>query len=275
MKRYRILGFDFDSRVRSLDPIPDEWEEQVKVLHRENRSRTIQGLQEEYGVRRFDQKLQNFIDLGAKPFSIIAFHNRFYAQARSAFVQCQYYPALTAVCALGERVLNHLVIGLRDQYKSSPHYKRVYRKDSFDNWEVALDALHDWNVLTPAAETAFRELSHRRNDAIHFNLETERNDRRDALNALLTFGRVLESQFASFGALPWLFTPPGEVYIRKDWENAPFIRLVYEPNAQYVGYRHRVVSAFPWTVEDTCDYAAGEVSDEEFTRLRIEAQSAA
>lgn len=274
MKRYRILGFDFDTRVRSLDPIPEEWEEQVKVLHRENRTRTIQGLQDEHGVRNFDEKLKNFIDLGAKPFSVIAFHNRFYAQARAAFVQCHYYPALTSVCALGERVLNHLVLGLRDHYKASPHYRRIYRKESFDNWDLALDALHDWGVLTAEAETAFRELSRRRNEAIHFNLETEQNIRRDALAALLTFCRILESQFASFGALPWLFTPPGEVYVRKDWESCPFVRLVYLPNACYVGYKHRVVSVFPWKVEDSDGYPVEEVSDEEFSRLRVESQSA-
>jgi len=274
MKRYRILGFDFDTRVRSLDQIPDAWDEQVKELHRQSRDRTIKGLQDEHGIRGFEEKLQNFIDLGVKPFSVIAFHNRFYAQARSAFVHGQYYPALTAVCALGERVLNHLVLGLRDHYKASPHYKRVYRKNSFDNWELALDALHDWKVLTPSAEAAFRELWRRRNEAIHFNIGTEQNDRRDALDALLIFGRVLESQFTCFGALPWLFTPPGEVYIRKEWEDVPFIQLVYQPNALYLGYKHRVVSVFPWKVEDAEGYDTAEVTDEEFTRLRIQQQSA-
>lgn len=274
MKRHRVLGFDFDTRVRSLDPIPDEWEEQVKALHRDNRARTIQGLQEEFGIRNFDQKLQNFIDLGSKSFSIIAFHNRFYAQARSAFVQCQYYPALTGVCALGERVLNHLVLGLREHYKASPYYKRVYRKDSFDNWDLALDALRDWQVLTTTAEVNFGELLQRRNDSIHFNAGTERSDREDALGALLTFGRILEAQFASFGALPWLFTPPGEVYVRKEWEQSPFVQLVYVPNSRYVGHKHRVVNAFPWKVEDTAEYASEEVSDDEFTKLRAEARSA-
>jgi hypothetical protein len=181
MKRYRILSFDFDTRVRSLDPISDEWDEQVKALHRQNRDNTIARLQQEFGIQGFKQKLKNFVDLGAKPFSVVAFHNRFYAQARSAFVHCQYYPALTGICALGERVLNHLVLGLRDHYKASSHYKRVYRKDSFDNWEVAIDALSDWQVLTPEAEWRFRELSQQRNAAIHFNAETEVNTRDDAL----------------------------------------------------------------------------------------------
>lgn len=273
MKRYRILGFDFDTRARLFDPIPEEWEEQVKAHHRESQAQAIQGLQAEYGTENFDVKLQNFIDLGAKSFSVIGFHNRFYAQARAAFVQCHYYPALTAICALGERVLNHLVLGLRDHYKTSPNYRFVYRKESFDNWNVPLDALRDWGVLTPKAETSFRELLRRRNEAIHFNLETERNDRRDALEALFIFGLILESQFASFGNLPWLFTPPGEVYVRKEWEDRPFVRLIYLPNALYVGYKHEVVNVFPWQVADSGEYSANDVTDEEFSRLRSDFQS--
>ena len=122
MQRYRILLTDFDTRVRAFDPISDDATEQGKVLHLENQERTKQRLQAEYGLVNFGTKLQNFIDLDAKPFSVVAFHNEFYAQARSAFIQCYYYPALTAVCALGERVLNHLVLGLRDSYKSSQCY---------------------------------------------------------------------------------------------------------------------------------------------------------
>ncbi|MGN7100329.1 hypothetical protein ACTHR6_01885 [Ralstonia holmesii] len=272
MKRYRILSFDFDSRVRSFDPINEDWDEKVKAIHRQNRDSTIAHLQQEFGAQGFDEKLRNFIDLGAKPFSVVAFHNQFYTQARSAFVHCQYYPALTGICALGERVLNHLVLGLRDNYKNSSHYKRVYRKNSFDNWEVAIDALRDWNVLTPQAEQGFRELSQRRNNAIHFNTETEVNTRDEALRALLTFGSIIETQFSAFGQLPWLFTPPGEIYLRRDWEDHPFIRLVYVPNALHVGYKHKVVSVFPWRIEDTSDYDSREVSDDDFSKLRSEFQ---
>lgn len=243
-------------------------------MHLQNRERAIAGLKFEYGELRFDEKLQNFIDLGAKPFSVLAFHNRFYAQARAAFVQCQYYPALTAVCALGERVLNHLVLRLRDHYKASASYKHVYRKDSFDRWEAAIDALAEWKVLTTEAEGHFRRLCKMRNDALHFNVETERNVRADALSALLTFGKVVDTQFAALGQLPWLFMTPGEVYIRKEWEPAPFIQLVYVPNAIHVGPKHQVVSVSPWQVTDPTEYEPVEVDDDEFTRLRIVASAA-
>src|SRR5713226_6381401 len=104
MKRFRIFGFDFDARVHSLTlEIQDHWEEHVKESHRRNREQTERGLVWEFGEASAEQKRQNFIDLGPKPLSILAFHNRFFQQIRVSFVMGAYYPTLTASCALGER----------------------------------------------------------------------------------------------------------------------------------------------------------------------------
>src|SRR5688500_18835270 len=101
MKRYRVLGFDFDTRVHSLtQEIQEHWEDRVKELHKENREKTERGLIHEFGELAAEPKRQNFIDLGPKPLSILAFHNRFLEQIRVAFVMGAYYPALTAACAL-------------------------------------------------------------------------------------------------------------------------------------------------------------------------------
>lgn len=133
MKRYRIFSFDFDSRVQSLEPVQDQWDEKVKQQHIENRENTIKGLATEFGKRNLESKVKNFQDLKSKPFSIAAFHNKFLEQIRKSFVIGGYYPALTGACALGERILNHMVLLLRDYHKESPEYKKLYRKQSFDN----------------------------------------------------------------------------------------------------------------------------------------------
>ncbi|MFH0771183.1 MAG: hypothetical protein V1933_01010 [Candidatus Omnitrophota bacterium] len=89
MKRYRILQFDFDTRAMILiDPIRDEREEKVKY---ENRSKIEQHLIVQYGKIAADQKQTNFIDLKAKPLSIIAFHNRFFEQVRTSFVMARFF----------------------------------------------------------------------------------------------------------------------------------------------------------------------------------------
>src|SRR3972149_6553409 len=113
MKRYRVLNFDFDTRVRTL----------------------------------VDPKKENFIAIDSKPFSILAFHNRFFEQIRTSFIIGSYYPALTGACALGERILNHLILTLRDDFKNSPEYKKIYRKKSFDDWDVPISILASWGTL--------------------------------------------------------------------------------------------------------------------------------
>jgi hypothetical protein len=164
MKRFRIFGFDFDTRVHTLTTdTQDHWKEDVKVQHIQNRAQTEQGLMWQFGEAAAEQKRQNFIDLGPKPLSILAFHNKFFEQIRVSFVMGGYYPALTAACALGERILNHLILILRDDFKATPQYKRVYKKDSFDNWDIAIDTLAAWDILLPDVATEFRKLRDRRN----------------------------------------------------------------------------------------------------------------
>ncbi|TIP22320.1 MAG: hypothetical protein E5X90_15625, partial [Mesorhizobium sp.] len=131
----------------SLDDPSEHWEEKVKVLHIENRNNAIERLKAEYGERRHAQVIQDTKDLGAKAFSIVSYHNLMHEQARRAFVSGLYFPALVAACALGERILNHLILDLRDHYKASPYYRRVYRSESFDDWRFAVRVLEDWGVL--------------------------------------------------------------------------------------------------------------------------------
>jgi hypothetical protein len=133
--------------------IRDHWEESVKEVHRQNRERMKQELVRLFGEAASEHKLKNFADLGPKGLSMIAFHNRFFEQVRVAFVVGAYYPALTGACALGERILNYLILALRDDFKHTPEYKHVYRKESFDDWSDAIDSLEAWDVLLPDAAT--------------------------------------------------------------------------------------------------------------------------
>ena len=274
MKRYRILNIDFDSRAILLSQkIGDHWEEQVKNLYRENKEKTSAGLIEEFGEFRFEDKLKNFLDLGPKPFSIIAFHNKFFEQCRRAFIVEAYYSALTGACALGERILNHLILALRDDFKSTPEYKHVYRNESFDDWNRAITTLETWNVLLLSTAKKFRELADvRHREALHFNSEIESNDREIALKALKLLESIILNQFAAWGSLPWIFIIPGQAYIKRQYELDPFVRKVYLPNCVYVGPFHKVKEITPeghWIIQDQ-EYEDREITDEEFSRLQTQ-----
>jgi hypothetical protein len=180
-----------------------------------------------------------------------------------------YYPALTASCALGERILNYLILMLREEFKNSPEYKRVYNRDSFDNWDIAINTLDAWNILLPEVVTEFRTLRDRRNDAIHFRPELDNNDRLLALAAIRSLNFIMENQFCAFGSQPWFVTGvPGEIYIKKEWEKQPFIRKMYLPNCASVGPKHKVESVMPWAIRDDATYEDREITDEEFCSLR-------
>lgn len=228
------------------------------------------GLVQEFGEAHFEAKLKDFTDLGAKPFSVVAFHNRFFDQARRSFVIGAYYPALVGTCALGERILNHLVLSLRHDFRATAEYRKVYRKQSFDNWEVAINALAAWEILTPGAKEALCELMDKRNNSVHFRPEVDSDARGPALEALSSMGRIIECQFGAHGQLPWLLHGvPGEVYIKHEWEHRPFIARIYRRSCVLVGPAHQVVSSAPlWQFADTNHYDDRDVTDEEFVELR-------
>lgn len=276
MKRYRVLPFfDFDTRVRTLaDPISDEWEEGIKKQHYENRKRVTDNLIAEFGELNKDNKIENFIALDAKPFSILAFHNRFFAQVRNSFVIGAYYPALTGACALGERILNYLLLTLRDDYKGTPEYKKIYRKESFDDWTIPISTLKAWDILLPDVEENFLKLKEMRNKAIHFRPETDHNDRELALEAINCIKAIIGSQFSGWGPQPWFITGiPGELYIKQSWEEKPFIKKIYLPNCALVGPKHMIESIMPKVIiNDRFEYENIQISDEEFCKLRNENQ---
>lgn len=276
MKRYRIINPDFDTRARILAmPIEDHWTEEVKESWRTMKAQIRRGLALEFGPARLRQSEHNLLDLGAKPFSVVAFHNKFLEQARIAFVTGAYYPALTGACALGERILNHMILRLRDHYRATPEYKSVYRKDSFDNWDTVIGVLERWDVLLPEATSAFRELRDIRNRSIHFDPATDSNDRVLALDALSTLSSVIEQQFGALGGQPWFISGmKGESYLTKASEDVPFIREVYFPAAELVGPRHTLeADDRGFRVCDDHAYEDREVTDDEFRDLRMAQKS--
>lgn len=272
MKRYRVLRMDYDNRAMILSQeIGAHWEENVKESWEKNKEIVDKGLIYEYGMLYADQKKQSFIDLNVKPISVIAFHNIFLTDCRDAFTIGAYYPALTGVCALGERILNHLVLLLREDYKSTPEYKGISRKDSFDNWKLAIDTLSAWGVLLPTVVENFRNLEVIRNRAIHFNPEIDSNDRAMALKAIHLLQEIVQMQFGVLGLQPW-FIPniPGEAYIKREFQCIPFIKKIYIPNCVLVGSKHRLEMVDgKWIVHDDFIYENTDINDEQYAQIRI------
>ncbi len=234
-----------------------------------NRARNIKRLEERYGTLQIDEVVKNAVELGPKLMSLLAYHNSLHEQARRAFVAGLYYPALVAACALGERILNHLVLDLRDSYKSSAHYKKVRRKESFDHWPSVVSILTDWGVLVDGVGSEFLALGELRNRSIHFNPETYSSLRKDALAALRRINGIIAKQFGYFGGQPWFIEiTPGAQFLMRAYESNPFVRAYIIPRSGFVGplYGMELSREGHWMHLDYADYGDGELSDEEFAK---------
>ncbi len=267
-RRHLSQTLDFDTRVFVLEEPGVGWEDEPRRLHFENRERTREGLAREFGNDALEEKIKNFVDMKSKPFSVLAYHNAFFDQVRRAFVVGAYYPALVGACALGERVLNHLVLDLREFYCHTPDYKKVSRKASFDDWRTPIEVLEAWGVLLPPAAEEFRRLMPLRHRSIHFNVSTYATLRDDALAAILHMREIIDQQFTSFGPRPWFIEGTrGFIFIKRDWEENPFVKTYYLPMCPFVGPYFAYSSHGKLSCHDFSDYGEGAWSDEEFASV--------
>ena len=91
------------------------------------------------------------------------------------------------------------------------------------------------------------------------------------LEAVILIQDIINEQFTAFGDRPWFITNiPGEIYIKKSWEQDPFVKLIYLPNSLQLGYKHKIESVFPYKINDNFVYDNKEISDEEFAVRRNE-----
>lgn len=277
MKRYRVLTTQFDFRVTQLNiDVDSSWDEAVKEQHRTNYILTVGGLLGDFGTEHALPKIQNLRAIGNAPFSILAYHNRFIEEVRRAFVIGGYYPALTGACALGERILNHLLLRMRDHFKSTPEYRRIVSKESFDDWTLAIDTLKNWGVLLEQVVDCYQKLRDVRNKkAIHFNPETDAYAREYAIEAISLLQEIINQQFGAFGMQPWYIpNVPGTSFVKLEAQEDPFVKEIILPNCASVGPWHRLnpmqtENGSLWQVLDDYPYEDREITDEEFRELFI------
>jgi hypothetical protein len=156
------------------------------------------------------------------------------------------------------------MIDLRDHYKATPEYKNVYRKASFAAWTLAIDTLAAWGVLLPEVVDAFRKLEVLRNRSIHFNPETVSQLRDDALLSIRHLQGIITGQFAAFGLQPWFIEGTlGAGFIKRDWEENPFVRHYVLPGNVCLGPFHNIIPSpnGVWMFVDHPDYGAFGVED--------------
>jgi hypothetical protein len=241
-RRYLPLLFTFDTRNHFLDSEDKEheWEPDIREQWRANRRQVTVGLVNQFGVVDFDTKFNDYRAVGVAPMSVVGLHNVFLAQIRSAFVAGSYYPALVGASALGERMLNQLVIVLRDDYQDHPATTpEIATRKSFTKWGQCTEALAGWGVLSDDLVDDFAQLGKLRHRAVHYNPGLDNTDARDAaLTAVRLMQDIIEKLFKPLGGPPrFIDGTTGHTYLSLEAETNPFIRYFYLPASVLVSPR--------------------------------------
>jgi len=273
-RRYRIVEVGFDTRATLLSTdVEDGWEPAVRQQWIENKEGIVKGLLDEYGPRDGDRKVDDFVALGPAPWSIVAEHNTLLAQVRSAFALGAYYPALVGAAALGERLLNELVLTLREDYLTHPSTsRRIRAAASFTDWPHTIEVLHAWGVLDDATKDRFESLKTMRHESVHYTSTFASGARDVALAAVTLAQQIVSSVFSG------LYRPgitinelAGLVVIRRTAEEIPLVKRFLLPRSVLVSPRHTVEiqrhdSVAYWSLYDDAEYPTEDIDDAEYAR---------
>jgi len=267
MKRHRFLGLSIDA-TRNLftGDLPAALVEKYRDEQRDFISK-------KYGSLNFEAKFNRWVSVPKPVLSVVDEHTHLLQDIEDTYVCGNLYSVLTGACCLGERIFNQIILRTKESYRSSPKYKLVHSKDSINDWEFAIDILVSWGIVDAPTAMKYHRLKDLRNESVHFQ-----NKEQDlilmATEAIKLINGIVSGLFELNREKEFLiwFEVPGEIYLKKEAEEIPFIRSFYVPGAPLVGYKHTVDTTPEGSFKavDNETYSDDEISDSEFVRLRKE-----
>ncbi|NQT34156.1 hypothetical protein HQ587_03115 [bacterium] len=257
MKRYRILQFYLDTN-RNFAPE----KEFAKTAVGKAALESAGSIAYNFGALQLSQKVERYYEIDPPDISIPTEYTKLMVEVGDAYIHGQFYPALTGACALGERILNILILKLRTHFKSTPGYKKVYRKKSFQDWDWCIETLTDWEIFNEKIAEKFRLLKDKRHRSIHFTPEMDWQ--KEALESLNTIHSITSSLFRTWRN-EFCFCIRGEIYIGKAFEDHPLVKEFYLSACEKVGFKHIRENQY---LVDNFEYEDKEITDEEFVEQR-------
>jgi len=251
MKRYRCTNFFIDC-IRNY-PVESE----IKSV-----------ITSRYGDLDIEQKIKRYLSFRPPSLRIITEYHNLLQEIEDSYIYGLYYSTVTSSCCLGERIFNILILKLKNYYKESECYKHIYAKESFDNWDKSIKMLWDWKVITSEdAMIKYKKLTAIRHGFIHFSKLEDIEQK--ALETLRIIYDITTYFFAIGYRQDIYFWCSGEIYIKKEAEQIPFVREMILPHCLLAGYKHKIETVNNgFVMRDESTYDEKEISDEEFVKLR-------
>jgi hypothetical protein len=264
VKRYRYSNFYIDctrAPFRLGDIHPSIRRDEIIQLRDEVAFR--------YGELDALNKASRYLEFDPPNFCIISEYLDLLHAVADAYVHGDAYPALTGACSLGERIFNILILRLRKYYTTHSSYRDIHNKDSFQDWEKAIDILSSWGIIDNEVEKKYRELAILRNQSIHFGNIQDTGSL--ALAALKTVMLITDKLFGLKRNI--YFWCPGEIYVKKEYEDDPFVKEFIIPKCVLVGFKHEVEGSagengLDMKYIDDNNYPNEQISDTEFRKYR-------
>jgi hypothetical protein len=270
MKRYRISTFNTDT---SRNIIGDRFPAHTAIVLVKKEIESY--LKSQYGELDFDQKFERYMALEKPALSIVAEHSNLLDDICNAYVMGNLYPALTGACCLGERIFNDIIFKVMNDFKSSPHYKVIYKKGSIIDWDKAIEILCDWKIIDSEVRKKYLRLANLRRESVHYQTK----DQDLSLMSLEAINLVNSIILHLFGIdqhrkdILIYFEVPGELFIKKEAEENPLVKAFYIPCSVLVGPQHEIsydASSGRFIISDNHPYEEKDISDVEFVKLRNE-----
>lgn len=211
---YKVTGFVIDTRSQIVNNFET----------RRSEDKIVSGLIDDWGKLNFEKKLDRFKHLSISLLGIPEEYYNLLWDVVSVYCCGRFYPAMTSAGALGERILNRLILRTKKYYKSSKHFKYIYNKNSFDNWKKMINILLEWDIISSEIGRTFTRLLQFRKDSIHYSdgYDFEINSH----DAVLAIVEIINGQFNYLRRqdLFWVFDVPGEILVRSDKVEDAFVK---------------------------------------------------
>lgn len=268
MKRYRIGKFYLDTSRNILgDKFPKS--SVYEKMKREKKDELVA----KYGVFDFDSKFQRYIAIKPPVLSVIEEHSFLQQDIIDAYINGNFYSALTGACCLGERIFNNIIFKVKEDFRVSRWYKEVYHKGSIIDWLKAIQILSDWKIIDESTQKQYLDLYRLRTDSVHYQKKEQDLEIMsfEAISIVVSIITKLFSIDETKKKFLLYFDVPGEIFIRKEAEVDPMIKAFFIPCSVLVGPEYSFVTTEKIGTFKVVDknYGNREITDEEFVQLRI------
>lgn len=259
-RRYRLMNFFIDT-TRGFFSNPA-----LNSALQKEIDRFTEHLKAILGTDNFKEKFERWLKINYPPLGLIDEYPDKITQIINTYSAGFFYPAVTSACCLAERILNRLILKTRAHFKKSPHFSKIYRKESFDDWDKMITIISDWQLIPERAINIMKELMPIRHQSIHYN---------ESFNfeaiALEVINKLIAAITEIFGVINrkdiyLVFDVPGEIWVRLEAQERPFVKEFVLPHCYYAHAIHDVDFNSKRITEHIGKL--GPLTDEEFVELR-------